>query len=40
MNISEIAYHVGYSSPKRFSENFKNEYGMTPSEFVKNIKKD
>lgn len=40
MNISEIAYNVGYSSPKRFSENFKNEYGMTPSEFVKNIKKD
>lgn len=38
MNISEVAYRVGYSSPKRFSENFKNEYGMTPSEFVKNMK--
>lgn len=38
MNISEVAYRVGYSSPKRFSENFKNEYGMTPSEFVKNLK--
>ncbi|MBR6606695.1 MAG: helix-turn-helix transcriptional regulator, partial [Prevotella sp.] len=37
MNISEVAYRVGYSSPKRFSENFKNEYGMTPSEFVKNM---
>lgn len=36
--ISEIAYEVGFSSPKRFSENFKAEYGMTPSEFVKSIK--
>ena len=35
MQIAEIAYQVGYSSPKRFSENFKNEYGMTPSEYVK-----
>jgi AraC-like DNA-binding protein len=33
--VSEIAYAVGYSSPKRFSENFKAEYGMTPSEFAK-----
>ncbi len=33
--ISEIAYEVGFSSPKRFSENFKAEFGMTPSEFVR-----
>ncbi len=36
--VSEIAYSVGYSSPKRFSENFKAEYGMTPSEFVKSCR--
>ncbi|MBQ3805787.1 MAG: response regulator [Prevotella sp.] len=36
--VSEIAYAVGYSSPKRFSENFKAEYGMTPTEFVKQCK--
>lgn len=38
MQISEIAYEVGYSSPKRFSENFKNEFGMTPSEFLRSRK--
>ena len=38
MQISEVAYAVGYSSPKRLSENFKAEYGMTPSEFVKSMK--
>lgn len=36
--ISEVAYEVGYNSPKRFSENFKQEYGMTPSEFLKSRK--
>ena len=35
MQVSEIAYQVGYSSPKRFSENFKAEYGMTPSDFIR-----
>ena len=35
MQVSEIAYAVGYSSPKRFSENFKAEYGITPSEYMK-----
>lgn len=35
LQVSEIAYAVGYSSPKRFSENFKAEYGMTPSEYMK-----
>lgn len=38
MQISEIAYATGYSSPKRFSENFKAEYGVTPSEFAKSRK--
>jgi DNA-binding response OmpR family regulator len=37
MQIAEIAYEVGYSSPKRFSENFKSEYGMTPSQYVKSV---
>jgi len=35
MQVSEIAYAVGYSSPKRFSENFKAEYGVTPSEYMR-----
>lgn len=35
MQISEVAYAVGYSSPKIFARNFKAEFGVTPSEYVK-----
>lgn len=35
MNVSEIAYLVGYNTVKRFTENFKAEFGMTPSEYKK-----
>ena len=35
MNVSEIAYAVGYNTVKRFTENFKAEFGMTPSEYKK-----
>ena len=34
MQISEIAYTVGYSSPKIFSRNFKAEFGMTPTDYL------
>ena len=33
MNISEIAYSLGFSSPNYFSTAFKNKYGVTPKEF-------
>ncbi|WP_418264158.1 substrate-binding domain-containing protein [Flavobacterium faecale] len=33
MNISEIAYAVGYSSPNYFSTIFKNKFGVSPKEF-------
>lgn len=33
-NVSEIAYAVGFSNPKYFSKCFKEEFGMTPSEYV------
>ena len=32
LNISEIAYEVGYSSPGYFSTSFKKEYGISPKE--------
>lgn len=32
LNISEIAYEVGYSSPGYFSTSFKKEYGLSPKE--------
>lgn len=33
MQVAEVAYAVGYSSPKIFSRNFKAEYGVTPTEY-------
>ena len=38
MQIAEIAYAVGFNSPKRFSINFKSEFGVTPSEYMKDFK--
>ncbi len=35
--ISEIAYEIGYSMPKYFSKHFKEEFGVLPSEYRKNI---
>ena len=37
-NISEIAYAVGFNDPKYFSTCFKNEFGISPREFVKEQK--
>lgn len=36
-SISEIAYEVGYNSPKYFSKYFKDEYKILPSEYRKNF---
>lgn len=33
MNISEIAYQVGFNNPKSFSRYFKEEFGMLPSHY-------
>lgn len=38
MQITEIATAVGYANPKRFTENFKAEYGMSPSEYVRKFR--
>lgn len=35
MNISEIAYNVGYNSPELFSKHFKEEFGLSPSDYKK-----
>ena len=33
MYVSEIAYQVGFNSPKLFTRHFKEEFGMTPTEY-------
>ena len=35
VNISEVAYAVGFSNPKYFTKCFKNEFDMTPTEYQK-----
>jgi AraC-like DNA-binding protein len=32
--ITEIAYEVGFNNPSYFSECFKKQFGLTPTEFV------
>ncbi len=36
LSISEIAYSVGFNSPSYFIKCFKEAYGITPTEFLKN----
>lgn len=38
MQIAEVAYAVGFNSPKRFTVNFKNEFGKPPSEYLRGRK--
>ena len=33
VNISEIAYRVGFSTPSYFSNSFRSYFGMSPKEF-------
>ena len=33
-SVSEIAYEFGFSNPKYFSKCFRQQFGMTPSEYV------
>ncbi len=40
LQISEIAYQIGFNSPKRFSQKFREEFGMSPSEYVRTLKHD
>lgn len=37
-NITEIAYKTGFNSPAHFREAFKDEYGMSPSQYIKQRK--
>ena len=37
LNVSEIAYKVGFNNPRYFSKYFQEAYGMTPSQYMKNM---
>jgi len=39
LSISEIAYKVGFSSPNYFARVFKAKYGMLPSEYAQQFRK-
>ena len=39
LQIAEIAYEVGFNSPKRFTINFREEFGLSPSEYLRIHKK-
>lgn len=34
ISISDVAYDMGFSSPNHFARSFKNQFGVSPSEFV------
>ncbi len=37
LQIAEVAYTVGFNSPKRFTINFKHEFGVSPSEYLRSL---
>ena len=39
MNVAEAAYEVGYNNPKNFTKHFKQVFGMLPSEYSQQNKK-
>jgi signal transduction histidine kinase/ligand-binding sensor domain-containing protein/DNA-binding response OmpR family regulator len=40
MSIAEIAYEVGFNNPKVFSKSFKEEFHVSPSQYVANKKEN
>jgi signal transduction histidine kinase/ligand-binding sensor domain-containing protein/DNA-binding response OmpR family regulator len=39
VNISQLAYAVGYTTPSNFSTAFKNYFGISPKEYVEQLEK-
>ena len=38
LRVSDLAYKVGFKDPKYFATAFKKEFGVTPTEFLENLK--
>jgi YesN/AraC family two-component response regulator len=39
LNITQIAFEVGFSTPSHFSKSFIKQYGTSPTEYLSNLKK-
>jgi YesN/AraC family two-component response regulator len=39
LNITQVAFEVGFSTPSHFSKSFTKQYGVSPSEYISNLKK-
>jgi AraC-like DNA-binding protein len=39
MNIAQVAYSVGFSTPNYFAKSFKTKFNMLPSEYVNKMRK-
>ena len=39
MNVAQIAYSVGFSTPNYFAKTFKAKYHMLPSEYIAKMRK-
>ena len=37
LNVSEIAYKVGFNNPRYFSKYFQDAYGVTPTQYRKKL---
>jgi len=40
MNVAQIAYSVGFSTPNYFAKSFKTKYNMLPSEYMAKMRKE
>jgi signal transduction histidine kinase/DNA-binding response OmpR family regulator len=40
MNVAQIAYSVGFSTPNYFAKSFKTKYNMLPSEYMNKVRKE
>jgi signal transduction histidine kinase/DNA-binding response OmpR family regulator/ligand-binding sensor domain-containing protein len=38
LQIAEVAYQLGYHSPKTFARHFRQVFGMSPSEYIRSFK--
>jgi AraC-like DNA-binding protein len=39
MNVAQIAYSVGFSTPNYFAKSFKAKFNMLPSEYMHKMRK-